>query len=85
MAISSKYKKFNNWYGTGQNMGGVFGCTIGVTDIEAAKKLYVGVLGYNAVVYDQSGTFDDFGDLPGGKETFRRIVLQKQEQVGGFF
>ena len=65
-------------------MGGVCGCTIGVTDIETAKKLYVDVLGYKAVVYDKSGTFEDFAPLPGGKETFRRMVIQKQETVGGF-
>ena len=77
-------QEYNNWYGTGKNMGGVCGCMIGVTDIEAAKKLYVGVLGYNAVVYDKSGHFEDYQPLPGGKEAFRRIILQKQEKVGGF-
>ena len=77
-------QEYNNWYGTGQNMGGVCGCTIGVTDIEAAKKLYINVLGYNAIVYDKSGNFEDYKPLPGGEEIFRRIVLQKQEKIGGF-
>ena len=77
-------QEYNNWYGTGKNMGGVCGCTIGVTDIEAAKQLYVKVLGYNAVVYDKTGPFEDYAPLAGGDETFRRIVLQKQEKRGGF-
>ena len=77
-------QEYTNWYGTGKNMGGVCGCMIGVTDIEAAKRLYVNVLGYNAVVYDKSGTFEDYKPLPSGGETFRIIVLKKQEKVGGF-
>lgn len=76
--------EYDNWYATSKNMGGVCGCMIGVTDIAAAKKLYVEVLGYNEVLYDESGTFDDLAPLPSGGETFRRVLLQKSETVGGF-
>ncbi|MEM1123657.1 MAG: VOC family protein, partial [Bacteroidota bacterium] len=77
-------EEHNSWYGSGKNMGGVFGCTIGVTDIEAAKKLYVDVLGYTNLVYDERGQFDDFAALPSGQESFRRVRLAKKETVGGF-
>jgi len=77
-------KEYDNWFGQGKNMGGLFGCTIGVTDIEAAKKLYVDVLGYQQVVYDKTGIFPDYTALNGGNESFRRVLLAKSQKTGGF-
>ena len=77
-------KEYNNWFAEGKNMGGLFGCTIGVTDIEAAKKLYVDVLGYKQVIYDKTGIFPDYSALEGGNENFRRVLLGKSQKTGGF-
>jgi catechol 2,3-dioxygenase-like lactoylglutathione lyase family enzyme len=77
-------KSFDNWFAQKKNMGGFFGCTIGVSDIEAAKKLYSDVLGYDEIIYDKTGRFDDFSDLPSGDETFRRVLLSKKAKSGGF-
>ena len=56
--------------------GGVFGATIGVSDFEKAKKIYCEILGYDEVVYDVEGVFDDLAALPGGNEKMRRILLK---------
>ncbi len=65
--------------------GGIFGTIIGVSDIDKSLKLYSDILGYDEVVYDKEGEFDDLKSLPGGDKTFRRILLRhKDERVGAF-
>lgn len=64
--------------------GGFSGVIIGVTDIEISRKLYSDVLGFNEIVYDNSGYFDDIQNLPGGKRKFRRILLKNNFNTGGF-
>lgn len=56
--------------------GGVFGVTIGISDFEKAKTVYCEILGYEEVIYDREGVFDDLAALPGGKEKVRRILLK---------
>ncbi|NVO03717.1 MAG: VOC family protein [Bacteroidetes bacterium] len=65
--------------------GGVFGCVIGVTDIDKAKKLYADILGYDEVVYDVETKFEDFAGIPGGNETFRRTLLKHKTLRQGAF
>ena len=77
-------KEYDSWFGTGGNIGGFFGCTIGVSDIDAAKKLYVDVLGYHQIIYDETRIFDDFAALPSGGEKFRRVLLSAPQKQGGF-
>lgn len=55
--------------------GGSYGAIIGVSDIEKARELYSGILGYDNVIYDVTGTFDDLAPLPGGQGMFRRVLL----------
>lgn len=70
---------------TPSTTGGVVGAVIGSTDIKKARALYSDVLGYDEVVYDESGTFADFSGLPGGDETYRRVLLRHSEpRKGGF-
>ena len=65
--------------------GGPAGCMIGVSNIEAAQKLYSDILGYNQIVYDETGIFDDMVGLPGGEHRFRRVLLtHKKARQGGF-
>jgi len=48
-------------------------------------KLFVDVLGYDQVVYDETKTFDDLKSLPKGEENFRRVLLtHKDDRTGGF-
>lgn len=64
--------------------GGVAGAVIGVSDIDEAKKVYADILQYSQVVFDESGRFDDFAALPGGNETYRRVLLKHQPRTGPF-
>jgi len=64
--------------------GGVYGCIIGVSNIERSRKLYSDVLGYDKVLYDETGVFTDFAPLKGGEGKFRRVLLtHSKERRGG--
>ena len=65
--------------------GGVYGCVIGVSDIEKARTVYSDILGYDKVLCDVSGTFEDFQGLPGGGNEFRRVVLKNSKKREGAF
>lgn len=79
-------KESFDWLQKGKiDVGGVFGCTIGVSDIEASRKLYSDILGYNKVLFDETGTFDDLASLPNGKGRFRRILLTHEDNRSGGF
>jgi len=65
--------------------GATYGAVIGSTDIEKAKKLYSDILGYDHVVYDKSGTWDDLAALPGGRNKIRRVLLRHEYDRKGFF
>ncbi|MFD2036037.1 VOC family protein [Belliella marina] len=75
-----------SWFKLNQdNTGGVAGVSIGVRDIDQALKLYQEILGYTAIKSDETGTFEDLHNLPGGREKFRRVLLNRLEgRVGAF-
>ncbi len=76
----------DHWFKkTAKLTGGVYGSTIGVTDIEKARKVYSDILGYDEVVYDETGTFDDFKVLNGGSQSFRRVLLRHSKARRGAF
>jgi len=79
-------KESDDWFQNGKtDIGGVFGCTIGVSNIENSKKLYSDILGYNQIIFDETGSFEDLKSLPNGSGKFRRILLtHKEERTGGF-
>src|SRR5262245_34988352 len=66
-------------------VGGVAGCLVGVTDIDRALALYRDVLGYDRVLYDREGVFDDLARLPGGDVAFRRVLLVPSGRREGRF
>ena len=75
-----------NWFRkNGQLTGGTYGATIGVTDIEKARRVYSDILGYDEVVYDQTNSFEDLHNLPGGKHHVRRILLRHSKDRAGAF
>lgn len=62
------------------------GAVIGVPDIEKSKWLYKEILGYDIEVYStESNISDDFGFVPGGQNSFKRLLLRhSEERIGGF-
>jgi len=70
---------------TAASTGGPAGCMIGVSDIDEARKLYTDILGYDLVVYDEEGVFDDFSGLPGGSQELRRVLLTHSQPREGAF
>ena len=76
----------NDWFGNGKQLtGGPSGCMIGVSDIEKSKKFYSEILGYDKIVYDKEGIFDDLKNISGGKNKFRRVLLtHSKPRVGSF-
>ncbi len=69
----------------GNPNGGCYGTMIGTTQPEKAMELYSGILGYDVVVYDKEGVFEDLKGIPGGTGKFRRILLQHSETRKGPF
>jgi len=65
--------------------GGAYGAVIGVTDIERSLKVYSDILGYDQLIYDKEGNFDDFRKLPGGSHNFRRVLLRQSKPFSGTF
>lgn len=65
--------------------GGCYGAMIGVTDIDKALKVYSDILGYDKVVYDATGKFDDLVSLTGGSDRFRRVLLTPSKAFHGGF
>ncbi|NLI53804.1 MAG: VOC family protein [Clostridiales bacterium] len=70
---------------TGAATAGIAGCVIGVSDMDASMRFYREILGYDAVLYDRSGQFDDIAMLPGGGTPFRRVRLgHGKPRMGAF-
>jgi catechol 2,3-dioxygenase-like lactoylglutathione lyase family enzyme len=65
--------------------GGAYGVIIGVSDIDKARLLYSDILGYDKVVYDSTGIFDDLKCIPGGNRRLRRILLRRSKPFRGPF
>ena len=65
--------------------GGAAGVVIGVSDLDKSLKLYADVLGFDKVIYDQSGKFADLAVLPGGNEKYRRVLLTHSKPLAGPF
>lgn len=65
--------------------GGILGCMIGVSYIDKALKVYRDILGYDRIIYDKSGTFEDFAFLKGGTQPYRRVLLTHSEPRKGAF
>jgi catechol 2,3-dioxygenase-like lactoylglutathione lyase family enzyme len=81
-----QYVQGESWYTKGKHhSGGVVGCTVGVSNIDKALKLYAEILGFDQIVYDKTGVFDDWKNLPAGNGRFRRVLLTQSAQPGGGF
>jgi catechol 2,3-dioxygenase-like lactoylglutathione lyase family enzyme len=77
----------SDWFShkNGIHTGGIYGCTLGVADMEQSLLFYRELLGYDQIVYDTSGTFPDYQPLTGGFGGFRRILLRHSQKRQGPF
>ena len=75
-----------SWFGnTPFSTGGIFGATIGVSDIDRSLKLYSDILGFDRVIYDSTGVFEDLSSLRGGDKKVRRVLLRNSIPRRGSF
>ena len=76
----------HEWFGNEKKFtGAVYGVIIGVSDIEKSLQVYSGILGYDNIVSDKTGKFDDLSCLQGGNYNFRRVLLQHSKPRLGAF
>lgn len=68
-----------------KNTGGSYGAVIGVSDVEKARVVYSDILGYDKVIYDATGVYNDLLGLPGGNKECRRVLLRRSEPFTGAF
>lgn len=76
----------DNWFQQkGFHCGGVYGASIGVTDMEASLLFYKNILNYDEILSDESGQFEDLSNLSGGTTKFRRVLLTHSKPRSGPF
>lgn len=78
--------KGKDWFGKGNTpTGGPVGMVIGVSNMDKSIAFYQTILGYDKVIYDKQGTFNDLNCLPGGTNNFRRVLLtHSKPRLGSF-
>ena len=68
-----------------RSSGGPIGAIIGVSDIDKALSVYRDILGYDEMVVDVTGKFDDLEFINAGEQNYRRVLLtHSQPRIGGF-
>ena len=68
-----------------RSSGGPVGAIIGVTDINRSLPLYREILGYDKIIADVTGVFNDIAGLKSGDQQFRRILLTHSKPRTGNF
>jgi catechol 2,3-dioxygenase-like lactoylglutathione lyase family enzyme len=68
-----------------RSTGGPVGAIMGCSDIDKTMVLYRDILGYDTVIADQTGTFDDIAGLNSGNQSFRRVLLTHSKPRKGSF
>jgi len=76
----------NSWFRNEKKLTGAScGAIIGVKDIDISKTFYGSILGYDQVVYDQTGIFSELSSLDGGNNRIRRVLLKHSKpRIGAF-
>ncbi len=65
--------------------GGIAGAITGCSNIDNTVPLYRDVLGYDKVIYDKTGEFEDFQFMRGGGQRYRRLLLGCSKPRKGAF
>lgn len=76
----------NYWFSNnGHLTGGVCGIIMGVSDVNKSVSFYRNILGYDELISNASGAFEDFKNLSGGRHTFKRVLLGHSRKISGAF
>ena len=67
------------------DFGGSYGAVIGVTDIPKSMEFYDKILGYDTVVFRETGVFNDFKGISGGHHKVERVLLKHSLKRQGAF
>jgi len=66
--------EYNEWFYKGMlEQGGSCGMVIGVSDMNQSIHFYKEILGYDTVVIDKTGVFQDWEGIEGAQHTVRRV------------
>lgn len=65
--------------------GGIYGCVIGVKNIDESLRVYNDILGYDKVIFDIEDKFTDWAGVPGCDNQFRRVLLTHSKPRNGAF
>jgi catechol 2,3-dioxygenase-like lactoylglutathione lyase family enzyme len=75
-----------NWFRDAHaSTGGPYGAIIGVSNMARSMAFYADILGYDTVLADEKGVFDDFAHLPSGNGQFHRVLLKHSKPRAGAF
>ncbi len=79
--------KGNSWFSKNghPHFGGSYGVVLGVRDMDRSLDFYEQVLGYDTILYRETGVFDDFRYLPGGDVAVERVLLKHSRKRRGPF
>ncbi|MEO7175457.1 MAG: VOC family protein [Saprospiraceae bacterium] len=66
-------------------MGGVLGAILGVSNMERSMKFYADILGFDQIVSDKSGQFDDLDNLADQSNQYHRVLLRRSKPNLGPF
>jgi len=75
-----------SWFNVNKDLtGGVAGVVVGVSSIDKAMPIYKNHLQQSKILFDKSGTWDDFGQLGAQEAEYRRVLLQSSPDCTGAF
>lgn len=65
--------------------GGIYGCMIGVKNMERSIKFYKEVLGYDIILSDHKGTSNDLDQITNDRNSYHRVLLTHSRIKSGAF
>jgi catechol 2,3-dioxygenase-like lactoylglutathione lyase family enzyme len=68
------------WY-----TGGIYGCTIGVSNMNLSLPFYQDLLGYDKVLHDSTKVHEDFSQITNKEHKIRRVILTHSKERRGPF
>jgi catechol 2,3-dioxygenase-like lactoylglutathione lyase family enzyme len=79
--------KADDWFVSSGDFltGGVYGAVVGASDIDKSKAFYADILGYDSVLSEQEGVFEDLDKLSGKQNRYRRVLLAHSKKRQGAF